>query len=404
MKLLFMAVLFLSSLGLTEELASPKGLSGNYKLAYIASDLAVEYRNDSTKKPKVESFNYKEVAEPQIPAPIFLLHDPKGPSATVIGGGSDSPRLCEGEAELLSQKLECAPFAKETWVDEETKCRITKGFVEFILFSIVDGLRYSRKELVVFSKDTAKECIQYKNKIVEELEKGTAPDYFKVMKAAGLLNDPKDLPDWFALTNYYQTSPADKASLEHPEGNQTGAYELTYSEQSLSKSWTGKEQNDLQESSIFNASKKLRIENLDTVLLFHKPQEHTLQVSGAGQNKIRECEKFSAEGTAEEQFACTLFKAKEEELGTGCTIEHWIFEQVTLRPEQTPLYERVEQRRLVGSSAEGCEKYRQKIASEIKEGSSELFFKVLFQTGGIASLDKMGDTFQLRHEYTTSPF
>jgi len=404
MKLSLVAVLFLTSFAFSEELNSPKGLSGHYKLAYIASDLSGLYRNDESKQPSAESFNYKEIAEPQIPAPIFLLHNPQGPSATVIGGGSDSPRLCEGEAELLSQNLECAPLAKETWKDEKTKCEITKAFVENILFSITDGLRYSRTELVFFSEETAEQCVKYKENIAEELEKGSAADYFKAMKAAGVINDPKDLPDLFALTHFYQTSPTDKDSVAYPDGNHSGAYELNYSERSQSKSWFGKEQKDLEESSVFNASKKLRVENLDNVLLFHKPQEHQLQLSGGGQNKMRDCKQVSEEGASDETFECTLFKAKEEELGTGCTIEHWIFERVTLRKEETPRYERVEQRRFVSSNLEGCEKYRQKIASEIKEGSAELFFRVLFETGGISSLDKMGDTFQLSHEYTTTPF
>ncbi|NDD05598.1 MAG: hypothetical protein EB078_11880, partial [Proteobacteria bacterium] len=334
---------------------------------------------------------------------IFLLHNPQGPSATIIGGGSDSPRVCEGEAALLSQDLECAPMAEETWVDEQSKCKISKVFVEHVLFKLTTGLRYSRTEIVVLSDETPKECTQYKRQLTEELEKEAGPDFYKAMKAAGIISDNEQIPDLFALAHIYETSPSDKKVFDYPEGNQTGAYDLEYAQSSQTASWTGEEKRDLQISEAFNADGKTKVEKLDTVLLFHDHNKQELKVSGGGVNKMRECKNISTAGSPEEVYACTLFRAKEEEAGTGCTIEHWIFERVTLRSKEAPQYARVEQRHLMENTAEGCQNYRTKITSELKEGSAESFFRLIHQTGGFSTSNNLGDTFQLVHDYTATP-
>lgn len=378
-----------------------QGLSGNYKLAYIASDLATLYRSDENRQPKVESFNFKKVGTPPVPAPIYMLHDPKGPSATLLGGGSDNPRLCEGENDLLSQKLECAPLSKETWIDEKTKCGIKKLFVEGITWNIKDNLQYSRTEAIIFDKETPAECETFKKNLLEELGADKGPDFFKAMKEAELFKNEKDFADVFLLTHVYQANETDEKAIDLPEGNQTGAYELEYSGKSKTVTWNGEDKKDLMESELFKASDySLQVERLDNILFFHDPKARSVKIGGAGQNKIRKCELISKQNDEHETYSCTLFKAKEEEVGTGCTIEHQLKEEITLIPNALPHYERIEQRQLLPSSKESCDAYRQKIYDEIKEGSAELFFRVLSKSVNIQSAADLGDTFQLVHEYT----
>jgi hypothetical protein len=379
-----------------------QGLSGNYKLSYLGTDLWTVFRADPKHKPSVDSFDFKKVGIPPSPAPIYMLHDPKGPSATILGAGSDSPRLCEGTSKMLSMKLECTPLANESWVDEKTKCGIKKLFVEEIVWNVTDNLRYKRTEAIVFDhKNTPQECQEFKKNLLAELDTDKAPEFFKAMREAGLFNGEKDFADAFLLSHVYQANETDEKAVEMPEGNQTGAYELEYSGRSKTVSWTGENKENIIEGKAFNApDEAVQPERLDNVLLFHDPNARTAKVSGGGQNTVRKCELISEKDSKTETFSCTLFKANEEEVGTGCTIEHWIKEEVTLSPDSLPRYERIEQRHLMASTQEGCDNYRKKISEELKEGSAELFFRVISKTGGIESTDNLGDTFQLVHEYT----
>ena len=387
-------------------LASPhpmgQGLSGNYKLSYLGTDLWTVFRADPKHKPSVDGFDFKKVGTPPSPAPIYMLHDPKSPSATLMGGGSDTPRLCEGTSKMLSIKLECAPLAKETWVDEKTKCGIKKLFVEGIVWNIKHDLRYTRTEAIIFDhENTPEECKEFKKNLLAEVDTDKGTEFFKAMKEAGLFKEEKDFADAFLVSHIYQANETDEKAVEMPEGNQTGAYELEYSGQSKTVSWTGENKENIVESKAFNApDESVQPEHVDNVLLFHDPNARTAKISGGGQNKMRKCELVSEKDSKTETYSCTLFKANEEEVGTGCTIEHWIKEEVTLSPDSLPRYERIEQRHFLPSTQEGCENYRKKIAEEIKEGSAELFFRVISKTGGITSTENLGDTFQLVHEYT----
>jgi len=377
-----------------------QGLSGNYELGYLASDLAVGFNDSNGKLSKVHSFNFKRVAPPPIPEPFYLFHEPKGPSATVIGAGSPSPRLCEGESTLFSQTLECSPLSSESWIDEETQCGIKKVFVETILYSIIEDLRYARTEILTLDKATEEACQAYKNKIVEQLDKDQGPDFFKAIKRAGLFKDLDAVPDIFILTHFYQATPTNEKAVETSKDNQTGAYALRYAGRSKSFSWVGTEKRDLRQSEVFNASDiSIAVQPLDNILFFHDPEKHSVRVAGGGLNRLRKCE-LESRNKEEEIFVCTLFKANEEELGTGCAIEHWIQEKITLAPQEGLKYERLEQRHLLDSTLEGCENYRQKMTQEIQEGTAEAFFRVLAQTGGLNPQEKLGDTFQLAHEYT----
>ncbi|NBW99417.1 hypothetical protein EBR03_07580 [bacterium] len=402
--------LFLACISFQKAQSSPlvlgQGLSGNYKLAYIASDLTGIFRLEDTAPQSAESFDYSKIAAPpQVPA-IYLFHDPKGPSGTLMGGGFDAPRLCEGEASLVAQELECAPLSKETFKDEASQCSMKKIFVETVSYHIATELRYSRTEIIAFDKETPKECAAYKEQLAEELASGKGPDFFKAMLAAGVIQDVKKLPDTFFLAHIYQATLTDEKAVEVSEGDRTGAYSLAYSGNSKTMSWEGEKKERFKESSAFDAKEKsVAVQRLDNILIFHKIDNNSMRIAGAGLNKIRNCTLASGnENEASSSvFTCTLFKAKEEEIGTGCTIEHWVHEKITLLPKENPRYERVEQRQLVNASSEGCKKYRQKISSEMKEGSAETFFKLLFETGGVSDADSLGDTFQLIHEYTLTP-
>jgi len=380
------------------------GLSGNYKLSYLVSDLASLYRSDESKKKEVESFNFEKIAPAPIPAPLYLYHNPIGPSATLMGGGSDAPRFCEGQAEMLSQTLECSPLSEKAWKDEKTGCGFNSIFIETVLYDIIQDLRYSRTEVFIFDKDTEKECQEYKSNLASQLEEGTAPDFFKAMKKSGVVTDLKDLPDGFVLSHIYQMTATDEKAIDLPEGNVTGAYSVTYAGKSRTESWLGDKKEQLEESQVFDSkSERVPVEQIGTVLFFHDLEKGTLKIAAGGQNKTRTCKKTSKEDEKNEVFTCTLFKAKEEELGTGCTIEHWLKEEVILTPGENPRYARVEERRLSGDFKEGCENYRKKVASELSEGSAELFFRVLLKTGGIKNPERMGDNFKLIHEYTVTP-
>jgi hypothetical protein len=399
--------LLLLVLGLSPGLfASPspmgQGLSGNYKLSYVGTDLWTVFRDDPKHKPGVDGFDFKKVGTPPHFAPIYMLHDPKSPSATIMGAGSDTPRLCEGTSKMLSIKLECTPLAKETWVDEKTKCGIKKLFVEGIVWNIKDDLRYTRTEAIIFDhKNTPKECEEFKKNLLAELDTDKATEFFKAMREAGLFNEEKDFADAFLLSHVYQANETDEKAVEMPEGNQTGAYELEYSGQSKTVSWNGETKENLVESKPFNApDESVQPEHIDNILLFHDPNARSAKISGGGDNTMRKCELVSEKDAKTETYSCTLFKANEEEVGTGCTIEHWIKEEVTLSADSLPRYERIEQRQLMPSTQEGCNNYRKKISEELKEGSAELFFRIISKTGGIESTDKLGDTFQLVHKYT----
>ena len=397
-------ILGLFSLTLFADSLAPRGqgLSGDYQVAYLESNLAVITRSQNNHKKEKESFNYEKIAKAPIPEPFYMLHDPKGPTATLIGAGSDSPRLCEGEASLLSQELECTPLSQESWVDKNTQCGIKKIFIETILYDVIHDLRYARAEIISLDKSTEEACALYKNNLLDQLEKDEAPDFFKAMKRAGLLKNPEELPDVYILTHFYQASPSETKAVETSEGDKSGAYSLKYAGKSKSLSWFGDEKKDLQQSSVFNASDiEMSVAAIDNILLFHEPEKNAVRIAGGGRNRVRKCELESQDKEkSEEVFVCTLFKANEEELGTGCSIQHWIQERVTLSSKHLPRYERVEQRHLQEASSEGCQQYRSKIAEELKEGSAELFFRVLKKTGGIGNESALGDTFQLVHEYT----
>ncbi|NBT58729.1 hypothetical protein EBT16_08100, partial [bacterium] len=263
-----------------------------------------------------------------------------------------------------------------------------------------DDLRYTRTEVIIFDKDTATECEDYKKTLLEDLKNEKAPEFFKAMQEAGLFKSEKDFADAFLLTHVYQATATDEKAVDFPEGNRTGAYELNYSGKSRTRSWNGENKDNLLESESFNASDfSVQVERLDNILLFHDPKSRSVKLSGAGQNKIRKCELISKDGDKEEVYSCVLFKAKEEEAGTGCTIEHQLMEQVTLVPDSLPRYERIEQRHLLPSTKEGCDSYRQKIFEEIQEGSAELFFRVLSKSVKIESAQDLGDTFQWVHDY-----
>ncbi|MFM8268584.1 MAG: hypothetical protein ACKN9V_00195 [Pseudomonadota bacterium] len=395
-------------LSLTSLLASPdslgQGLSGNYKLAYIESNLLTRYRGDEERRPEVKSFDFKKVAKPPIPAPIYMLHDPKGPAATLMGGGSDAPRMCEGKSELFSQHLECTPLSKDVWVDETTHCGLRKVFIEEITWGIQDGLHYQRTEAIVFDKDTPKECDEYKKNLLAELKADKAPDFFKAMQKAGLFKDENDFADVFMLTHVYEANETTESAIEIPEGNQTGAYELEYSGKSKTLSWDGDKKENLVESKPFDAAlQSIQPERLDNILFFHDSKARSAKISGAGQNKMRKCELVSEINSPTEIYSCTIFKANEEEVGTGCMIEHWVKEEIKITKDSLPRYERIEQRHLSPSTQEGCQQYKNKVSEELKDGSAELFFRVISNTEGMKSNQKMGDTFQLVHEYRTKP-
>jgi len=394
----------LFSLSLLADSVTPKGqgLSGDYQLGYLESSLAVITRSQNNHREEKESFNYEKIAKAPIPEPFYMLHDPKGPTATLIGAGSDSPRLCEGEASLLSQELECTPLSKESWVDEKSQCGIKKIFIETILYDVIHDLRYARAEIISLDKSTEEACALYKTNLLDQLEKDEAPDFFKAMKKAGLLKNPEELPDVYILTHFYQASPSETKAVETSEGNKSGAYSLRYSGKSKTFSWFGEEKKELHQSSVFNAADvEMSVPTLDNILLFHEPEKNAVRIAGGGRNRVRKCELESQDKEkSEEIFVCTLFKATEDELGTGCSIEHWVQERVTLAPKDLPRYERVEQRHLQEATSEGCQQYRSKISEELKEGSAELFFRVFAKTGGIETNTALGDTFQLVHEYS----
>lgn len=395
---------FATTLGFALPPLAAPGLSGTYKLSYLKSDLEVAYWKDKEKETKVKEFDFKKVGTPPIPSPLYLFHNPKDPSATLIGAGSETPRYCEGENDMLSQHLDCTPLSRNIFTDEKTQCEIRSIFLEAVMFDIVENLRYGRMEMFIFDKDTAKECLEYKTNLMTQLEDGTAPDFFKAMKAAGLIKELKDFPDGFYLTHYYQLTETDEKVAELPRGSETGAYDLEYKGKSKTVSFNGKDRNDLVESDFYDSnSESFPVERLDTILFFYDAKKDQAKISGGGQSKLRTCEKTSKPDDENEVFSCSLFKAMEEELGTGCTIEHWLKEEITLVPGEVPRYQRVEQRSFLPETKEGCESYRKKIAQELSEGSAELFFRVLQKTGGIKDLDKLGDTFQIIHQYQLTP-
>jgi hypothetical protein len=404
MRAAFFLGLISFTLNVSQALAAVPGLSGNYQLSYLESDLAAVFRSDETKKRKKKAFNFEKVAAPPVPTPVYLYHEPVGPTATLMGGGSDAPRFCEGEATLISQQLECTALSDKSWKDEKTQCGIRSLFIETVLYSIIEDLRYARTEIFMFDKDTEQECAEYKKQLSTQLENDTAPDFFKAMKKAKIITDINQLPDVFSLTHYYQLTRTDEKAIQFPEGNRTGAYSVDYSGNSRTESWVGESKEGFLQSDVFDSqTESIPVERVGTILFFHDPEKGTVQLAAGGQNKVRTCKKISVEGSEAEDFVCTLFKAKEEELGTGCTIEHWFMEQISLRPGQNPTYSRAEQRTFSDQSKEGCENYRNKVATELTEGTAEMFFRILLKTGGIKTTGSMGDTFKLIHEYKVTP-
>jgi len=212
---------------------------------------------------------------------------------------------------------------------------------------------------------------------------------------------------WVAISGvgYVLADNSDPTDLpEEVEAGHTGAYQVNYSGKSQSISWEEKSEGDqtrLTEGEFFNGARSpLFVRDLPDVFLFHNPDKNQLRVAGGGADTIRKC-KFLKDKSEDDQsiFECTFFKAKEEEQGTGCTIEHWFQDEVTLQDGESPLYVRTEKRTLIESEDSHCDDYKKKIADELSENRSELFFRTVFETGGIDSLEQLGNTFVLKHFY-----
>jgi len=390
MRLVFLSLLLFS---LTLLPSKAQALSGNYQLNYLHSSLQIRHLEDKSLNQSFANIDYSEISSPPQLEILYFLHDPKGPSATLTGAGVPKARECGDNTEALpSQKLKCEPFALEQTKDDKTGCELASLSNEVITFSIADDLRYARSELILFKKETKDKCIGY----LKQLE------IAKLLNLKNVEIGEDNFPDALILTHWYQMGSVSDYSAEILKGVYSGTYRARYTGKSQGLSWIeNKEETPsrLKEGPLFNAAREpLFVQDLPEVLLFHDTDKNSLEVAGGGSNKIRKCrinKKKSSEETS--VFECALFKAKEEELGTGCTIEHRIEDEIILQKGQFPQYSRLEKRKLIESEGSQCELYKEKIAEELSDNRAETFFLAIFANGGIESPKDLSNTFVLKH-------
>lgn len=393
MSLFFRSLLLFSLFSLPLLPSKAQALSGNYRLHYLNSSLQIRHLENKSLNQSFTNFDFSELSSPPQLDVLYFLHNAKGPSATLTGAGIPKPRECGDNTETLpSQKLKCEPFALEQRKDEETGCELATLSNEVITFSIADNLRYARSELILFKKETKNECLGY----LKQLEMAKLLD----LKNVEISDD--NFPDALILTHWYQMGSVSDYSAEILKGVYSGTYQARYTGKSQSLSWLEDKDETpsrLKEGPLFNAAREpLFVQDLPEVLLFHDTEKNSLEVAGGGSNKIRKCrvnEDKSSDDTS--VFECSLFKAKEEELGTGCTIEHRIEEEIILQKGQFPQYSRLEKRKLIESEGSHCELYKEKIAEELADNRAEIFFQAVFANGGIESPQDLSNTFVLKH-------
>lgn len=371
-----------------------QALTGNYRLKYLHSELKTLNFEEKTKNQTSSEFDYSAIESLPALDVLYLLHKP-GPTATLTGAGIEKPRECGNNTEKLpTQKLRCEPYSIEPFKDEKTGCEGTTLYGELILFSIVDNVRYSKNQLVMLNKEKKSQCFEY----LESLPIHQALEQNEISLSE------ENLPDVIVLTHLYQAISVSDSSVEVLKGVYTGTYHPRYTGESRAKTWQelsdGTQERKVEGTEFNAALAPLHIRDLPEVLLFHDAEKNTLKLAGAGSEKIRKCQLNKSKSSGEITFfECPVFKAKEEELGTGCTIEHQILNEIKLEKNQYPRLNRIEKRKLVESEDSHCDAYKAKIAEELKDKRAELFFQSLLEQGGITSVENLGNVFVLEHVF-----
>lgn len=371
-----------------------QALTGNYRLKYLHSEIKTLHLEETSKNQTTPHFDFTSITPPPLLDVLYLLHQPSGPTATLTGAGIETPRECGGNTEKLpSQKLRCEPYSVVPFNDENTGCEGTRLFGEVILFSLIDNVQYSRNELLLLNKETKPQCHAYLKSL----------DFYQALESHQIALSKDEMPDVVLLNHLYQAISISDASVEVLKGIYTGTYNTRYLH-SQARTWEELEEGQKErqvEGTEFNAAfAPLFIRDLPEVLLFHDQDKNTLKLAGAGSDKIRKC-KRNEERSSEEVslFDCPVFKAKEEELGTGCTIEHQITNTIRLEKNKYPQLSRIEKRILLESENSHCDTYRTKIKEELTDKRAEAFFQALLENGGIDSVENLGNHFVLEHVF-----
>lgn len=370
------------------------GFTGAYELKYTGESLVTSQELDTDAPETGKPFDASKVSVPVALKPIYVLHDPTSGVGSIRGADSRKSRLCKGDSAFFEIALRCEPTGFQNKVDERSGCEMKSFVTEGLSFSIFSPLTYERTEVVSLQPTT--ECGIFKDNLRKDLVDDSAEPFFKL--AATSFNGGKEIPDVLAVTHRYSTLET-TAEANPDKTDLTGAYLPEYAASSFGKSLRA---NSVVKGDVFDVAKFHRPEALGAILLFHDPAQGKIRLAGAGFRKLRSCPAEETAGTPTRFLCKPLLKAFDEDLATGCKIEHETREEISVNDKGELAYEKIEQRTLLAETAKGCQAYKAKLKTELANGSAELFFRILSKTGALGK-EELGDQFQLVHRYAAKP-
>lgn len=378
--------------------------AGKFITQYAQTEVHGIYLHDETKKATGGEVAYEKIAKPETVPPLEVVVGAKDGELKLSGGGYKFTRDCS--IEKGEERASCEPHSTTREKDPITGCKFQRGVTELLL-ATDDGLvAYGRIRMFALEQETGKECEEFQSDIFKALEAGKADPFFQALAAAKAIEEGEKFPDLLMVAQLYAvadtkgvTLPVEPPKEDQPEDTWSGAYRVNYLNRSVSQSWTGKgAKATTRQGRDFNFSEFAKLPPESPLLIMWDPNKGML-IAGVGSQDARECRGVKG---VKDFFVCApLLTINEEEAGTGCKINHRYFEMIAKDAAGKVTYGRWERRTFSEETVDGCVAYRKKVASELKAGNAELFWRILLKTGALESPDKLGDVGQLGHLYST---